>query len=108
MNVTINKIDAVNATITVSLEEKDYQDKVKKALRDINMTRPEPGFRPGKVPAGLIQKKYGKAVKYIAAFGPVFPTQENVIHQKDEFISIENLMKNIEIMAHAMYRLSTC
>ena len=64
MNVTINKIDAVNATITVSLEEKDYQDKVKKALRDINMTRPEPGFRPGKVPAGLIQKKYGKAVKY--------------------------------------------
>ena len=64
MNVTINKIDAVNATITVSLEEKDYQDKVKKALRDINMTRPEPGFRPGKVPVGLIQKKYGKAVKY--------------------------------------------
>ncbi|MBO7164957.1 MAG: trigger factor [Muribaculaceae bacterium] len=64
MNVTINKIDAVNATITVSLEEKDYQDKVKKTLRDINMTRPEPGFRPGKVPAGLIQKKYGKAVKY--------------------------------------------
>ena len=64
MNVTINKIDAVNATITVSLEEKDYQDKVKKTLREINMTRPEPGFRPGKVPAGLIQKKYGKAVKY--------------------------------------------
>ena len=64
MNVTINKIDAVNATITVSLEEKDYQDKVKKTLREINMKRPEPGFRPGKVPAGLIQKKYGKAVKY--------------------------------------------
>ena len=64
MNVTINKIDAVNATITVSLEEKDYQDNVKKSLREINMTRPEPGFRPGKVPAGLIQKKYGKAVKY--------------------------------------------
>ena len=64
MNVTINKIDAVNATITVSLEEKDYQDKVKKTLREINMTRPEPGFHPGKVPAGLIQKKYGKAVKY--------------------------------------------
>ena len=64
MNVTINKIDAVNATITVSLEEKDYQNKVKKTLREINMTRPEPGFRPGKVPAGLIQKKYGKAVKY--------------------------------------------
>ncbi len=63
MNVTMNKLDAVNATITISLEEKDYQDKIKKMLRDINNNRPEPGFRPGKVPAALIQKKYGKAVK---------------------------------------------
>lgn len=64
MNVSMNKIDNVTATITVSLEEKDYQDKIKKTLKEINMSRPEPGFRPGKVPAGLIQKKYGKAVKY--------------------------------------------
>lgn len=49
---------------------------------------------------------YAKAVKNIVAFGPVFPGQENVIHQKDEYISIEHLMKNIEIMAHAMYRLA--
>lgn len=49
---------------------------------------------------------YAKAVKNIVAFGPVFPGQESVIHQKDEFITIEHLMKNIEIMAHAMYRLS--
>lgn len=49
---------------------------------------------------------YAKAVKNIVAFGPVFPDQENVIHQKDEYISIKNLMKNIEIMAHAMYRLA--
>ncbi|MBD5231582.1 MAG: trigger factor [Bacteroidales bacterium] len=59
----MNKLDAVNATITIALEEKDYQDKIKKTLRDINMNRPEPGFRPGKVPAALIAKKYGKAVK---------------------------------------------
>ena len=49
---------------------------------------------------------YAKAVDNIVAFGPVFPGQESVIHQKDEFISIEHLMKNIEIMAHAMYRLA--
>lgn len=64
MNVTMNRLDAVTATITVSLEGKDYQDKIKKALKEINQNRPEPGFRPGKVPAGLIAKKYGKAVKY--------------------------------------------
>ena len=50
---------------------------------------------------------YAKSVKNIVAFGPVFPGQESVIHQKDEFISIEHLMKNIEIMAHAMYRLAS-
>jgi succinyl-diaminopimelate desuccinylase len=48
---------------------------------------------------------YAKAVKNIVAFGPVFPGQENVIHQKDEYITIEHLMKNIEIMSHAIHRL---
>lgn len=64
MNVTINKLDNVNAQITIQLEEKDYLDKVTKSLKEINKNRPEPGFRSGKVPAALIQKKYGKAVKY--------------------------------------------
>ena len=64
MNITLNKIDNVNAKITVQLDEKDYQDKVKKTLKQINMSRPEAGFRPGKVPAALIEKKYGKAVKF--------------------------------------------
>ena len=54
----------MNGEITVTLEEKDYADKVKKQLKEIGKNHAEPGFRPGKVPAGLIQKKYGSAVKY--------------------------------------------
>lgn len=64
MNVEMNKLDEVNATIVVTLEEKDYANKVKKALNEIGQHRSEPGFRPGHVPAGLLRKKYGKAVKY--------------------------------------------
>ncbi len=64
MNIKFEKIDDVNGDITVTLEEKDYSDKVKKQLKDIAKNHTEPGFRPGKVPAGLIQKKYGNAVKY--------------------------------------------
>ncbi len=64
MNIEFAKIDDVNGEITVTLEEKDYADKVKKQLKDIAKNHNEPGFRPGKVPAGLIQKKYGNAVKY--------------------------------------------
>lgn len=49
---------------------------------------------------------YAKSMKNTVAFGPIFPEQDNVIHQKDEYITVEHLMKNVEIMAHAMYRLA--
>lgn len=62
MNVTMEKVGNVNGFITVSLTENDYQDKVKKELKQIGMKYPEKGFRPGHVPAGLLQKKYGKEV----------------------------------------------
>lgn len=64
MNVTYSKLDNVNGEITVTLEEKDYADKVEKQLKEISKNRPEPGFRPGKTPMGLLRKKYGEAVKY--------------------------------------------
>ncbi len=83
MNVTINKLDNVNAQITVVLEEKDYQDKVKQQLKEINKNRPEPGFRPGKVPAALIQKKYGKAVKYDVVNKEVSDALYNYIRENE-------------------------
>lgn len=64
MNVNYAKIDDVRGELTVTIEEKDYSDKVKKQLKEITKTHQEPGFRPGHVPAGIINKKYGKAVKY--------------------------------------------
>lgn len=64
MNVTYNKLDNVHGEISVTLEEKDYADKVEKQLKEISKQRPEPGFRPGHTPMGLLRKKYGEAVKY--------------------------------------------
>ena len=64
MNVTFEKIDDVNGIVTVELAAADYADNVKKTLKNIAKNRPEPGFRPGKTPTSLIQKKYGEAVKY--------------------------------------------
>lgn len=64
MNVTFEKIDDVNGVLTVSIEEKDYADQVKKQIKDIAKKHTEPGFRPGKVPAALINKKFGEPVKY--------------------------------------------
>lgn len=64
MNVTYTPLDNVNGEITVTIEEKDYNDKVEKQLKEIAKNRPEPGFRPGKTPMGMLRKKYGDAVKY--------------------------------------------
>lgn len=64
MNVKFDRLSDVTAEVTVTLTEEDYKEKVKKQLREIGAKRPEPGFRAGHVPASLLQKKYGTAVKY--------------------------------------------
>lgn len=58
----MTKIDNVTANITVSIEEKDYQEKVAKDLKEIGLKHKIDGFRPGKVPAGILKKMFGKQV----------------------------------------------
>ncbi|MDL2322537.1 trigger factor [Bacteroidales bacterium OttesenSCG-928-A17] len=62
MNITLNNIDPVNATITVDVLKDDYAAEVKKGLKKIQETASIPGFRPGKVPASRVQAMYGKSV----------------------------------------------
>ncbi len=83
MNVTFEKIDDVNGVITVAIEEKDYADQIKKQLKDIAKKHTEPGFRPGKVPAALIQKKYGEPVKYDAINQVVGEAVYNYLKEQD-------------------------
>lgn len=49
---------------------------------------------------------YAKAMPNTVAFGPVFPGDEVREHKPDEFIEIEKLMKNAQIIAEAMYQLA--
>lgn len=48
---------------------------------------------------------YARALKKGVAFGPVFPGREDVAHQKDEYIYIEDLLKATAIYAQAIYEL---
>lgn len=61
MNVTTKKTDDLNAILTVSIKEEDYREAVDKTLSDYRKKANIPGFRPGKVPAGLIKKQFGKS-----------------------------------------------
>ena len=62
MNITKEEAGELTATIQIHIEENDYNDQVKTVLKDYQRKAKMPGFRPGKVPFGIINKMYGKAV----------------------------------------------
>jgi succinyl-diaminopimelate desuccinylase len=49
---------------------------------------------------------YARAIDNAVAFGPMFPGQEDVAHQKNEYISIDHLLKITKIYAQAIYELA--
>ena len=63
MNITLENVDQVSAVITVKMEKADYAEKVQKSLKNIRGKVSMHGFRPGKVPAGMVAKMYGTQVK---------------------------------------------
>ena len=62
MNITKENIDGLNAVLKIKLDEEDYSERMEKVLKDYRKTAKMPGFRPGKIPAGLIKKLYGTPV----------------------------------------------
>lgn len=62
MNITRENIDNVNAVININIEKADYEQQVADVLKDYRQKASIPGFRPGKAPKGLIQKRFGAAV----------------------------------------------
>ncbi|MCU0434481.1 MAG: trigger factor [Bacteroidia bacterium] len=62
MNISKEHIDELNAVVKVKIGPDDYTDRVEKTLRNYQKQVSMPGFRPGKVPASLVKKMYGKSV----------------------------------------------
>lgn len=62
MNVSLQNIDSVSASLTVKLEKTDYQENVDKSLKNLRQKAQVPGFRKGMVPTSLVKKMYGKSV----------------------------------------------
>ncbi len=63
MKISFENPDKVNGLMTLTVEESDYQEGVKKALKEYRKKANIPGFRPGMVPMGMIQRQFGVAVK---------------------------------------------
>ena len=59
MNITKENIDDLNAVLSVHIVKEDYEEKVNEVLVDYKKKANIKGFRPGKVPIGMIKKMYG-------------------------------------------------
>ena len=59
MNVTTNKIDAANATISATISNEELSAKVDTIAKQLAKTTTIPGFRKGKVPMSAVKKQYG-------------------------------------------------
>ncbi len=62
MNIVLDKKDATTASLKVTITPEDYKPKIDKKVKEYNQKAQIKGFRPGKVPAALIHKMYGKEI----------------------------------------------
>jgi len=62
MNISKKDINALTAELSITLTPSDYETKVDNAIKKVQKQAAMPGFRPGKVPVGLIKKQHGKSI----------------------------------------------
>lgn len=58
------------------------------------------------VPLSTGGATYSRAIENCVAFGPVFPGEEKIEHQANEYLKLESLFKCIEIYEKAIYKLT--
>lgn len=61
MEINREIITDLTSSIRISVNESDYAENVEKTLKKYQRDAKMPGFRPGKVPFGLIRKMYRRA-----------------------------------------------
>ncbi len=63
MDITLDKKENNEATLNIRLFPGDYEPKIEQKVKQYRKQVNLKGFRPGKVPSGVIKKMYGKAIK---------------------------------------------
>jgi len=82
MNISQEKIDNLNAVVTINMKPEDYQPRVEKAIKDHAKKAKIPGFRPGMVPAAHIKKMYGKSILVDEVNNLLSDTLNNYINEQ--------------------------
>ena len=63
MNSSVKREEPLRAVITIEITSDDYKDEYKTRRNKLARDAKFPGFRPGKVPTSLIEKRFGAGLK---------------------------------------------
>ncbi len=98
MNIVKENIDELNAILKVKVVEDDYLPKVESALKEYQRKDKTKGFRPGKIPAGLIKKMYGKLLVKDEVIKVVMNSMDNFLNENKDDLLGNPIPKNKEAL----------
>ncbi len=104
------KIEAVLKNMGLQLEhfsdsKPTYVKKDDPLVKTLQMVYEEQTGEPGELLA-IGGGTYARALDHGVAFGAMFPGREDVMHQKDEYAVVEDLLKASALYAQAIYELA--
>lgn len=62
MQTAVEKLEGLERRLTVNIAKEQVNDAFQKRLQEVAKTANIRGFRPGKVPANVLEKQYGKSI----------------------------------------------
>ena len=83
MKIEIEDIDSCNKKIKFEIPHKEYDIKLKQYYQKLGREVKVPGFRPGKVPMSMLEKKFGPDVKKEVMSTLISEQLNNAIVEKD-------------------------
>ncbi|WP_428235560.1 trigger factor [Gracilimonas sp.] len=63
MDISVEELTSVDKEVTLKAKREDLQEDFDKAYKKYKDQIQLPGFRPGKVPMGLVKKRFGKEIE---------------------------------------------
>ena len=105
MNSSYTVEEPLRGIISVEFETEDIAQDADKKIDQLRKTIEMPGFRKGKVPKGLIEKKYGEAVRYEVASDKANEEMQRLYKEKEIDSITMPLRKDLAIGEEGKYHI---
>ena len=93
MKVKELKAEGLQKKYTVTIENKDFEEKVENKLNNLAKTIKLPGFRPGKAPKEMLKQKYRSSVLGEALDEVINEATNNVIKENNLRLAMQPNVK---------------